>query len=89
MKAEVSRRAHEQKVSYLLGLFKPPGDFSAIGFLAGLNSYGLALRLPDLAILSPQRPLTRLISTAVGHFADMCLRECTLHDWDKGHRQGG
>ena len=71
-----SAQGHLLRMTYFFGMFDLPTEFSQEGFMAALFSSGVAEQWAALPIMSPERPATRNMMTAVLHYVDFLILNC-------------
>ena len=73
---DLSAQGHLLRMTYFFGMFDLPTEFSQEAFMAALFSSGAAEQWAALPIMSPERPTTRNMMTAVLHYVDFLILQC-------------
>ena len=82
---DTSAQGHLLRMTYFFGMFDLPTDFSQEGFMAAFFSSGIAEQWAALPIMSPERPTTRNMTSALLHYVDFLILDCERRQ----HREAG
>ena len=70
---DTSAQEHLLRMTYFFGIFDLPTEFSQEGFMAAFFSSGAAEQWAALPIMSPERPTTRNMTSALLHYVDFLI----------------